>query len=48
MVNIFEANHGEQITPREGGVQQYSGARTKFAFWLYSPIHMALVVAIVI
>ena len=19
MVNIFEANHGEQITPREGG-----------------------------
>ena len=33
MVNIFEADHGEQTTTREG-VQQYLGARTKFAFWL--------------
>ena len=49
MVNIFEADHGEQTTTREGGgFQQYSGARTKFAFWLYSPIQMAFVAAIVI
>ena len=47
MVNIFEADHGEQTTTR-GGAQQYLGARTKFAFWLYSPIQMAFVAAIVI
>jgi len=31
MVNIFEANHGEQITPREGG-STVCGSKNKICF----------------
>ena len=32
MVNIFEADHGEQTTTREGGVSTVFGSKNKICF----------------
>ena len=48
MVNIFEANHGEQTTTREGGGSTVFGSKNKICFLALFSHKMAFVVAIVI